>query len=70
MTPEVGKTYRLKQNVGNEQGGLHLVAGLTGEALAIVDADTDHVGGVVIALPDRNWACPLPEFDTLFEEVV
>jgi hypothetical protein len=71
MAPQIGKRYRLKTNMGNEEGGLNLVAGTEGTVLDIVPAEPGvHDGGVVIELPDRNWAAPLPTFDTTFEEIV
>lgn len=70
MVPEVGKRYRLKSNIGNEEGGLQLTAGIEGIVLEIVSPEPGvHDGGVVIQLPDRNWAAPLTGFDTAFDEV-
>jgi len=70
MTAEVGKRYRLRANVGNEEGGLHLLEGTEATVLEIVPEEQGvHDGGVVVQLPDRNWGCPLPNFDNLFEEV-
>lgn len=70
MTPKVGKSYKLKSNVGNEDAGMHLILGTQAECLAVVKAEPGvHDGGVVLQFPDRNWSCNLPEFSTLFEEV-
>lgn len=71
MAPRIGALYRLKANVGKEDGGLHLRQNDEATCAALVDPEEGvHDGGVVMAFEGRNWGCNLPEFDDLFEGVV
>lgn len=55
--PQVGKKYRVKASIGNEEQGLHLQVGWVGTVLDVLAAEPGvHTGGIILSFPTVNAA--------------